>query len=113
MVDDPFRKFKRQARGFFWFQNVSNYNYFARAKFLTSALLIFFFAEQSVLLSQLALLTENSLANCNFSVKHIFQIIRNSDPNKAHGHDMISIRILKSFGDSICCLELIFKTFFN
>ena len=72
-----------------------------------------FFAEKSVLLSRLTLLTENSLANCNFSVKHIFQIIRNSDLNKAHGHDMISIRILKSFGDSICCLELIFKTFFN
>ena len=65
-----------------------------RAKFLTSALLTFkklvksstlFFADKSVLPSKLTLLTENSLANCHFSKKDIFQIIRNSDSNKAHG----------------------------
>ena len=77
-----------------------------------------FFAEQcslipnkSVLPSQLTLLTENSLSTCNFSKKDILQIIRNLDSNKAHGHDMISIRMLKLCGDSICKpLELIFKT---
>ena len=77
-----------------------------------------FFAEQcslipnkSVLPSQLTLLTENSLSKCNFFKKDILQIIRNLDSNKAHGHDMISIRMLKLCGDSICKpLELIFKT---
>ena len=77
-----------------------------------------FFAEQcslipnrSVLPSQLTILTENSLSKCNFSEKDILQIIRNLDSNKAHGHDMISIRMLKLCGDSICKpLELIFKT---
>ena len=59
----------------------------------------------------MTLLTENSLANCHFSKKAIFQIIRNLDSNKAHGHDMISIGMLKRCGDSICKpLELIFKT---
>ena len=44
-----------------------------------------FFVDKSVLLSQLTLLAENSLANCHFSNKDIFQITRNSDWNKAHG----------------------------
>ena len=36
---------------------------------------------------------------------------RNLDSNKAHGHDMISIGMLKLCGYSICKrLELIFKT---
>ena len=66
---------------------------------------------RSVLPSQLTLLTENSLANCLFSKKDILQIIRNLDSNKAHGHHMISIRMLKLCGGSICKpLELIFKT---
>ena len=63
-----------------------------------------FFAEQcslipnkSVLLSQLTLLTENSLSKCSFSKKDIVQIIRNLDSNKAHGHYMISISMLKNF----------------
>ena len=61
--------------------------------------------------SQLTLLTENSLFKCHFSKKDILQIIRNLDSNKAHGHDMISIHMLKLCGDSICKpLELIFKT---
>ena len=77
-----------------------------------------FFAEQcsvipnkSVLPSQLTLLTENLLANCHFSKKDILQIIRNLDSNKANGHDMISIPMLKLCGDSICKPPvLIFKT---
>ena len=59
----------------------------------------------------MTLLTENSLASCHFSKKDIVQIIRNIDSNKAHGHDMISIRMLELCGDLICKpLELIFKT---
>ena len=60
----------------------------------------------------MTLLTENALANCHFSKKDIFQIIRTPDSNKVHGHDMISSRMLKLCGDSICKpLELIFKIF--
>ena len=78
-----------------------------------------FFAEQcslrpnkSVLPSQLTLLTKNSLSKCNFSKKDILQINRNLDFNKAHGHDMISIRMLILCGDSIRkALELILKTY--
>ena len=70
-----------------------------------------FFADKSLLTSQLTLLTENSLANCHFSKKDILQIIRNPDSNKAHGHDMISKRMLKVCGDLIRqSLEIIFKT---
>ena len=62
-----------------------------------------FFAEQcfiipykSVLLSQSTLVTENSLANCHFSKKCIPRIMRNPVSNMAHGHDMISIRNVKT-----------------
>ena len=76
-----------------------------------------FFAEQcslipnkSVLLSQLTLLTENSLSKGHFSKKDILQIIRNLESSKVNGHDKISIRMLKPFGDSICkLLKLIYK----
>ena len=42
---------------------------------------------ESLLPSQLPLLTENSkpMANCHFSKKDILQIIRNLNSNKAHG----------------------------
>ena len=46
-----------------------------------------FFADKSVLPSQLTLLTQNSLANRYFPKEDIMQLIRNSDSNKAH--DMI------------------------
>ena len=42
-----------------------------------------FFDGTSVLLSQLALLTENSLVSCH--LKEILQLIRNSDLNMVHG----------------------------
>ena len=41
----------------------------------------------------------------------IAKIIHNFDPNKAHGHDMISIRMLKICGNSIYKpLQLIFRS---
>ena len=41
----------------------------------------------------------------------MLRIINNLDPNKAHGHDEISIGMLKICGDSICRpLSIIFKT---
>ena len=45
-----------------------------------------------------------------FLNNNILKIIQNRNTNKAHGHDKISIRMLKLCGDSLCTpLELIFK----
>ena len=41
----------------------------------------------------------------------IATLIQNLDPNKAHGHDTLSIRMLKLYGKSVCKpLELIFQS---
>ena len=76
-----------------------------------------FFANQctllnnsSVLPSNLAKLTNKSLDTVNFSTDDISKIINNLDPNKAHGHDMLSIRMIKLCGNSICKpLSIIFN----
>ena len=45
-----------------------------------------------------------------YSNNNIENIMQNLDPNKAHGHDKISIRIIKICGKSICkLLQLIFS----
>ena len=69
----------------------------------------YFFADQcspisngSVLPSELPLRTDSSLSSCHFTRDDILRIINNLDPNKAHGHDGINIRMLKTCGDSIC-----------
>ena len=50
------------------------------------------------------------LLTVNFSIDDITKILQNLDPNKSHGHDKISIRMLQLCGNSICKpLELIFK----
>ena len=55
--------------------------------------------------------TDSTLCTCHFAKEDILRIINNLDPNKAHGHDEISIRMLKICGDSICRpLNIIFKT---
>ena len=41
------------------------------------------------------------LSNITFTEKDIEKLIQNLDSNKAHGHDMISIRMLKTCGKSI------------
>ena len=77
-----------------------------------------FFADQyslisngSVLPSELPLPADSTLSSCHFTKHDIPRIINNLDPNKAHGYDKISIRILKICGDSICRpLNIIFKT---
>ena len=46
--------------------------------------------------------THECLSTINFSTDHILKVIRNLDPNKAHGHDMISIRMIKICDTSIC-----------
>ena len=54
--------------------------------------------------------THESLSTIDFSTNDILKIIRNLDPNKAHGHDMISIRMIKICDTSICRpLKLIFQ----
>ena len=55
-------------------------------------------------------LTDNCLSSVSFSQDNTAKIIRNLDPNKAHGHDNISIHMLKIYGSSIYKpLEMIFK----
>ena len=54
--------------------------------------------------------TNNILDTIIFSKEDICKIIKNLDPNKAHSHDMISIRMIKLCGISICKpLEIIFQ----
>ena len=77
-----------------------------------------FFAEQcSILLNSsklptnLAPRTDQSLTSINFSQDDILKIIQNLNPNKAHGPDKISIRMIKICGKSLCKpLEMIFKS---
>ena len=64
-----------------------------------------FFADQcspisngSVLPSEFPLQTDSTLSTCHFAKEDILQIINNLDPNKAHGHDEISILMLKIYG---------------
>ena len=69
--------------------------------------LIPFFAKQwslinsdSSLASKIKTKTDNSLYSVKFSTENILQIINKLDSNKAHGHDEISIRMLKICGSS-------------
>ena len=77
-----------------------------------------FFANQcsliknsSVLPSVLFKRTENVISFIDFGSNGIAKIIQKLDRNKAHGHDMISIRMLKICGNSIYKpLQLIFRS---
>ena len=69
----------------------------------------FYFLEQCTLLKNISTLpnicskhTNNILDTIVFSKEDIYKIIKNLDPNKAHGHDMISIRMIKLRSISIC-----------
>ena len=56
--------------------------------------------------------TESLLESFHFSPDQIGDIVKKLDPNKAHGHGMISIHMLKLCGDSIWKpleMEIIFK----
>ena len=55
----------------------------------------------SKLPSHLHYLNDNRLSFVSFSQDDIAKTIQNLDPNKAHDHDNISIRILKICGSSI------------
>ena len=55
-------------------------------------------------------ITDKRLSTVTFSARDIRKIIQNLDSSKSHGHDNLSIRMLKICGDSICLpLEMIFK----
>ena len=55
-------------------------------------------------------MTDNRLSSVSFSQDDIAKIIQNLHPNKARGHDNISILMLKICGSSIyISLEMIFK----
>ena len=54
--------------------------------------------------------TAKRLNTLNFSSNVIEKVIQNLDPNKAHGHDKVSIRMIKICGKSSCKpLQLIFS----
>ena len=62
------------------------------------------------LLADVNYITDKRLTTGTFSARDIGKIIRNLDSNKAHGHDNLSIPMLKTCSDSICVpLEMIFK----
>lgn len=45
--------------------------------------------------------TDRCLSAVTFSASHIAKIIQNFNSNKMHGHDNISISMLKIWGDTI------------
>ena len=64
----------------------------------------------SELTSNFTLYTDNRLSTVTFSQDDIGKIIQTLNPNKTHGNDNISIRMLKIYGSSIYGpLELIFE----
>ena len=65
----------------------------------------------SVLPSTFNHLTDDKLSSFSISSEVIFQLIKNLDPNKAHGHDEISLKMLKLCAPSICKpLTLLFES---
>ena len=55
--------------------------------------------------------TENVISSIDFGLDDIAKIIHNLDPNKTHDHDMISIRMLTIYGNSIYKpLQLTFRS---
>ena len=77
-----------------------------------------FFAKQFSLINSYSSLpfelkkkTDNSLYSVRFSSEDIFKITNHFDSNEAHGHDDISIEMLKLCGSSICRpLQIIYKS---
>ena len=68
----------------------------------------------SKLPSNLVYHTNKKLCDIVFNSEYIGKVISGLVPNKAHGHDMISIRMLKMCGESIQKpLEYIFRASLN
>ena len=67
-------------------------------------------SSSSKLPSHIKYLTDNDLSLARISHDKVAKVIQNLDPNKAHGHDNIRIRIVKLCGPSIYkLLEIIFN----
>ena len=70
----------------------------------------FLISNSSKLLLHIKYLIDNRLSFVSFSHDKIAKVIQNLDPNKAHGHDNISIHMFKVCGPSIYKpLEIIFN----
>ena len=70
----------------------------------------FFLSNNSVLPTDLPQLTNKCLDSIYFSSSDIAKIISHSDPNKAQDHDMLNVRMMKLYGNSICKpLSIIFN----
>ena len=77
-----------------------------------------FFAQQRTLIDNASeipatrnIKSTKTLSSIPVTRADIDKVIKSLDPKKAHGHDMISIRVLKLCGDSVLpSLELIFKS---
>ena len=59
-------------------------------------------SNNSVLPTDLLQLTKKCLDSINVSSSDIAKIISRLDPNKADGHDMLSIRMIKLCENSVC-----------
>ena len=71
-------------------------------------------SNNSVLPTNLPQLPNKCLDSIHFSSSDIAKIISHLDPNKGHGHDMLSIRMIKLCGNSICkSLSIIFNDCLN
>ena len=74
----------------------------------------FLINNSSQLPSKLEHLTQSRLSSVTFPKDDIEKLIQNLDPNKAHGHDQISIRMLKLSSNSIWKpLEIVFNRCFE
>ena len=100
---------------------LNNKKYLAFHQFITITIILLilkrriFFAKQCILVvntSKLSIdsfkIKSNLLSTISFSKDDIAKIIKNLNPNKAHGFDMISILHVKNF--RWLNLELIFKS---
>ena len=79
-----------------------------------------FFAKQCSLIrndselpTSLTFYTNNQLSTVNFSQEDVGKIIKNLNPNKAHGHDNISIRMLKMWFDYLQAIRNNFQRGFK
>ena len=66
--------------------------------------------ENNIYLPPICLKTDKSLSSLEISETNIFAIIKNLDPNKSHGWDNLSIRMIELCGKSITYpLKFIFE----
>ena len=66
---------------------------------------------QTVIFLQFFQRKHKLLSTIHVTSDDILKIIKNLDPNKTHGHDMISIQMIKICDASICKpLKLIFRS---